>query len=222
MDVEEIAPHLWHWSAPHPDWKPSNRGKDGQGWDQIVSSYALIGDDAFVLIDPQLPEDESGAARLWDALDRDVEAHGPPAILISVHWHVRSADDVARRYDGSSIWTPADSDGSAAEPKSKLNRTRTYATGDELPAGIRVFDVGMPGERALYLPSHKAIAFGDAVLDGVRLLPESWLERGVTRRDVADALRPLLDEDIDFVLLTHGGPVSDGARDQLERALAPV
>ena len=43
MDVEEIAPHLWHWAAPHPEWKPSNRGKDGQGWDQMVSSYALVG-----------------------------------------------------------------------------------------------------------------------------------------------------------------------------------
>jgi glyoxylase-like metal-dependent hydrolase (beta-lactamase superfamily II) len=215
MDVEEIAPRLWHWTAPHPDWKPSNRGKDGQGWDQTVSSYALLGDDTFVLIDPQIPEDESQAARLWDALDRDVEAHGPPAIVISVHWHMRSAEDIAGRYDGSSTWAPADA------PKSN-KRTRTYATGDELPAGIRVFGVGMPGERALYLPSHKAILFGDAVLDGVRLLPSSWLEKGITRQDVADALRPLLDEEIELLLLTHGGPVSDAPREQLERALAPA
>lgn len=216
MDVKEIAPHLWHWSAPHPDWKPSNRGKDGQGWDQMVSSYALVADDDFVLIDPQRPADKTDAARLWVALDRDVDAHGPPAILISVDYHVRSADEVVRRYDGSSIWVPVDA------RKSKLDRKRAYATGDELPAGIRVFDVGMPGERALYLPSHKAIVFGDAVLDGVRLLPGSWLEKGMTRQDVADALRPLLDEDIELVLLTHGGPVSDGAREQLERALAPA
>jgi glyoxylase-like metal-dependent hydrolase (beta-lactamase superfamily II) len=214
MDVEEIAPHLWHWSAPHPDWKPRNRGKDGKGWDQMVSSYALVGDDAFVLIDPQVPTDEAAAARLWDALDRDVDAQGPPAILISVHpFHARSAEDIAGRYDGSSIWAPADA------PKGKGDRTHTYATGDELPAGIRVFDVGMPGERALYLPSHKAVVFGDAVLDGVRLLPESWLERGITRQDVADALRPLLDEHIELVLLTHGGPVSDQPREQLERAV---
>jgi hypothetical protein len=63
--------------------------------------------------------------------------------------------------------------------------------------------------------------FGDAVLDGVRLLPDSWLEKGITRQDVASALRPLLDEDIELVLLTHGGPVSDRPREQLERALAP-
>ena len=218
MDVEEIAPHLWHWAAPHPEWKPSNRGKDDQGWDQMVSSYALVADGSFVLIDPQVPTDEADAARLWDALDRDVEAHGPPAILISVHYHARSAEDIAARYDGSSIWAPADDDGT----KGKVDRSRTYATGHELPAGIRVFDAGMPGERALYLPSHKAVVFGDAVLDGVRLLPESWLEKGMTKQGVADALRQLLDEEIELVLLTHGGPVSDGAREQLERALAPA
>ena len=214
MGIEQIAPHLWHWTAPHPDWKPSNRGKDGLGWDQTVSSYGLVADDAFVLIDPLVPGDESDGAALWDALDRDVGAHGPPAIVISVHpYHSRSAGDIAARYDGSSIWVPADA------PKGKAAGARTYATGDELPAGIRVLDAGMPGERALYLPSHKAVVFGDAVLDGVRLLPESWLEKGITRQDVADALRPLLDEEIELVLLTHGGPVTDDARDKLESAL---
>ena len=215
MDVEEIAPRLWHWTAPHPEWKPSNRGKDGRGWDEIVSSYALVADDSLVLIDPQVPEDESQAARLWDALDHDVEAHGPPAIVISVHWHTRSAEDIAGRYDGSSIWAPTDG------RKHTSEQIRSYDSGDELPAGIRVFGVGMPGERALYLPSHKAVVFGDAVLDGVRLLPGSWLDKGSTRDGVADALRPLLDEEIELVLLTHGGPVSDGPREQLERALAP-
>jgi hypothetical protein len=215
--LQEVAPRLWHWTAPHPEWKPSNRGKDGLGWDQIVSSYALVADDTLVLIDPQVPEDESHAAHLWEALDRDVEAHGPPAIVISVHYHSRSAEAIAGRYDGSSIWSPVDVDGDLP----RAERARAYDTGDELPAGIRAFDAGMPGERALYVPSHKAIAFGDAVLDGVRLLPASWLKKGTTRGDVADALRPLLDEDIELVLLTHGGPVSEGPREQLERALAP-
>ncbi len=108
MLVQQIAPRLWHWTAPHPEWKPSNRGKDGLGWDQIVSSYAVIADDSFVLIDPLVPEDESDGAALWDALKLDVDAHGPPAILISVHpYHARSAEDIAARYDGSSIWVPS-------------------------------------------------------------------------------------------------------------------
>jgi glyoxylase-like metal-dependent hydrolase (beta-lactamase superfamily II) len=79
--------------------------------------------------------------------------------------------------------------------------------------------VGTLGEVVLYLPSHKAIVFGDTMLDGPRLLPERWLRNDMTMQGVADALRPLLDADIELLLLTHGGPVKDGARDELERVL---
>ena len=213
MDVEQIAPNLWHWTAPHPDWKPTNRGKDGLGWDEIVSCYALITDGAFVLIDPQLPTDEDDTRRFWEALDRDVEAHGPPAIVISIHWHARSAQEIAERYAGSTIWAPA------GAPKGKIPSTHTYAGGDRLPAGIEAFDLGKVEEVALYLPSHKALIFGDVILDGVRICPESWLGKRTTRKDAAEALRPLLEMDVELVLLTHGGPVADDAREKLERAL---
>jgi glyoxylase-like metal-dependent hydrolase (beta-lactamase superfamily II) len=213
MDVEQITPHLWHWTAPHPDWKPTDRGKDGLGWDEIVSSYALFADDAFVLIDPQVPTDEADATRFWAALNRDVDAHGPPAILITIYWHARSAQEIANRYKGTTIWAPAD------VPEGHVPHTHTYSAGDELPAGILARDVGQLGELVLYLPSHKALVFGDVVLDGVRLLPDGWLRNGMTRKDVADALRPLLDDQIELLLLTHGGPVKDGARDALARAL---
>ena len=213
MDVEQIAPHLWHWSAPHPDWKPSNRGKDGLGWDQTVSSYALITDDQFVLIDPQLPSDDADLERFWAALDRDVEGHGPPAIVITIRWHVRSAQEIAERYSGSTIWGPADA------PKGDIPSTHTFAAGDQLPAGIQARDVGVPGELVLYVPSHRALLFGDVVLDGVRICPDSWLPKGTSGKDVAKSLRSLLDQEVDLLLLTHGGPVKDDARGQLERAL---
>ena len=213
MDVEQIAPHLWHWTAPHPDWKPEHRGEDGLGWDEIVSSYALITDDAFVLIDPQVPTDEADAAKFWEALDRDVEAHGAPAIVITIYWHARSAEEIAERYPGTTIWAPADT------PDGHIGHTHAYIAGDDLPAGIQAYDVGTLGEVVLYLPSHKAIVFGDTMLDGPRLLPERWLRNDMTMQDVADALRPLLDEDVELLLLTHGGPVKDGARDELERLL---
>ncbi|HEX7255248.1 MAG TPA: hypothetical protein VF236_04910 [Gaiellaceae bacterium] len=212
MDVQEIAPHLWHWTAPHPEWKPEY-AEGGQGWGEIVSSYALVSDDALVLIDPQVPADEGDAARFWEALDRDVEGHGPPAILITVYWHARSAQEIADRYPGSAIWAPADT------PEGHVPYTQTYRAGDELPAGIRAYDVSRLGELVLHLPSHKALAFGDVILDGVRLLPDSWLRSDMTKPDVAEALRPLLDEEIDLLLLTHGSPVADGARAKLERAL---
>jgi glyoxylase-like metal-dependent hydrolase (beta-lactamase superfamily II) len=216
MHTDEIAPHLWHWNTPHPEWKPEDRGQ-GEGWDRIVSSYAVVADDAFVLIDPLVPADEDDAGRFWEAFDRDVEAHGAPAIAITVFWHARSAQEIADRYPGTTVWAPADTPDEVAE---RLASPRRYAAGDELPGGIRVFDVSRLGEMVLYLPSHKAVAFGDVVLDGVRLCPESWLRNDMTRKDVAEALRPLLDEDIELILLTHGGPVTRGAREALVELLA--
>jgi len=38
--VRELEPGLWHWKAPHPQWRPS------EPWDQAVSSYAI--DDGIV------------------------------------------------------------------------------------------------------------------------------------------------------------------------------
>jgi hypothetical protein len=212
VNVEEVAPGLWHWTAPHPEWKPEY-DQAGQGWGEIVSSYALVGEHGIVLIDPQLPPEGADRDRFWAALDRDVEAHGRPQIVITVYWHARSADEIAARYRNPAVWAPSDT------PDGHIAYTQTYRAGDELPARIRTFDVPRLGEVFFYLPSHRAALFGDVVLDGVRLLPESWLRNDVTHTDVADALRPLLDEELELLLLTHGGPVTDAARDKLRDAL---
>ena len=104
MYVQEIAPRLWHWTAPHPDWKPSDF-KDGKGWQKEVSAYSLVGEGHFLLFDPLIPEGEE--QRFWEALDRDVEGHGPPAIMLTVFWHARSSQVIADRYDGATIWAHA-------------------------------------------------------------------------------------------------------------------
>src|SRR3712207_4926804 len=180
MDVRQIAPGLWHWTAPHSDWKPEDE-EGGEGWGQIVSSYALVGGHGVVLFDPQVPPEEGEAQRFWDALDRDVGAHGPPAILITIYWHVRSAKEIAARYAGTTVWSPAHA---MKELAKRVQYTHTYAAGDDdLPAGIRAYDTARLGEMVLYLPTHKALLFGDVVLDGVRLLPDSWLREGMTRDD---------------------------------------
>jgi hypothetical protein len=214
MELKEIAPRLWWWTGPHPDWKPKD-AEGGQGWGEIVSSYALVADEALVLFDPLVPADEP--ERFWQALDRDVDAHGPPAILITIYWHTRSAREIAERYEGSTVWAPTRA---AKQVERRAPYTHTYAAGGgELPAGIRAHDTGRLGEMVLYLPPYKALLFGDVVLDGVRLLPDSWLPKRVTPFDVRESLRPLLDEEIELLLLTHGGPVADDARPKLERAL---
>src|SRR4029453_7817942 len=50
-DVEEIAPRLWWWTASHPQWTPEDL-EGGEGWEQIVSSYALAAGGAFVSLSP--------------------------------------------------------------------------------------------------------------------------------------------------------------------------
>ena len=52
--------------------------------------------------------------------------------------------------------------------------------------------------------------------DGIEIV-DSWLVEGVTREQVVEGLRPLLELPIDHVLPTHGPPAGRAA---LERALA--
>ena len=204
MVIEQIRPHLWHWATPHPEWTPRNRGKNGLGWDELVSSYALVEDGAFVLIDPQVPTDEIDAAELWKALDDDVAHHGPPAILITIYWHVRSAPEIAERYEGARIWAP---ESQAKAFAKRIGQTDTFTTGDELPGGVRAHDLAGFDEAVLELPAHNALVFGDAVLDGPRLCPPSWLPKGAAIEGLAAAVRPLLDGN-ELLLLTHGGPTA--------------
>lgn len=59
---------------------------------------------------------------------------------------------------------------------------------------------------------------GDTLVDfGVGLTINEWLRGGVTRGDVVECLRPLLDRPIGIVLPAHGEPTDRAA---LERALS--
>jgi hypothetical protein len=53
--VRELRPGLWHWTAPHPDWSPS------EPWEQAVSSYALDDGERLLLFDPIAPSSEIDA-----------------------------------------------------------------------------------------------------------------------------------------------------------------
>jgi glyoxylase-like metal-dependent hydrolase (beta-lactamase superfamily II) len=198
MDIEEIAPRLWWWSAPHPEWKP------GSDWGELVSSYALVADDAFVLFDPLLP---AGGADRFAALDRDVEHHGPPSILITLYFHGRSSQEIADRYDGATVWAyePA-----AAEVGKRVSVTNAFAEGDELPGGAEAVPLRNNSEVAFWLPSHNATVIGDTILgadDGkARVCPPSWLGEGDSMDEVRAAVHRVLKFPENRLLLTHGGP----------------
>ncbi|MBA2360255.1 MAG: MBL fold metallo-hydrolase [Actinobacteria bacterium] len=204
MDVHEIAPRLWHWTSPHPDWEPED-ARNG-GWEEIVSSYACVATGSLVLFDPQIPADEEDAARLWEALDREVQHHGPPSILITIYWHVRSALKIRDRYAGASIW--------AYEPAGKwfdeqVSDPKAFNLGDSLPGGVEALPMHHLQEVAYWLPSHKATVLGDTVLGGdgrARLCPASWLRPGESMDEVRLAAHRILKFPENRLLLTHGGP----------------
>ena len=191
MRVQEVAAGLWRWTGLHPDWKPEDAGPEG--WDQEVGCVYYEALDAVVLVDPLAPpEDEE---RFWAALDRDVErAAKPVRILLTVSWHGRSAEAVAKRYGA--------------------------ATEGPLPTGVEARALAAFEETAYWLPAHGALVFGDVVLgadDGLRLCPESWLEG--TLAELRDELRPLLELPVERILVSHGEPVLAGGRAALARAL---
>jgi glyoxylase-like metal-dependent hydrolase (beta-lactamase superfamily II) len=203
VQIEQIAPHLWWWTAPHPEWSPSDF-KNGRGWERDVSSYALVGDGSLVLFDPLVP---AGAEEhFWSALDGDVEHHGPPSILISLYWHARSAGEILARYEGASVWAhePA-----AGEVVKRVAVSKTFVDGDELPGGVEALAMGLMNEASFWLPGHRALVLGDSLLgyEGrTELCPRSWLGKNDTMEELEASVRRALARDPERLLLTHGGP----------------
>jgi glyoxylase-like metal-dependent hydrolase (beta-lactamase superfamily II) len=212
MEIAEIRPGLWRWTAPHPDWTP-----EADGWDQEVASFALVEDGALVLFDPLVPSDEE--ERFWRNLDADVEHHGPPQILLTVYWHARSAQAILDRYAGTEVWS-AEAGETAA--RQHVAVTKTFSAGDTLPAGVEARPAFEPEEAVFWIPAHSALVVGDALLgapDGGVRVPDSWFPERLTPEAARAALRPLLDLPIELVLVTHGEPVLENGRAALERAL---
>jgi glyoxylase-like metal-dependent hydrolase (beta-lactamase superfamily II) len=203
VEIEQIAPHLWWWTAPHPDWGPDDF-KDGQGWARDVSSYALVEGGALVLFDPLVPaEDES---TFWAALDTDVDEHGPPAILLTVFWHARSSREIFDRYEGTTVWAH---EPSLEEVGKRAPVTNVFAAGDELPGGVEPLAMHHMDEAAFWIPSHRELVLGDSVLgyEGrAELCPAAWLRDGESQEGLEASVRQALERDPEWLLLTHGGP----------------
>ena len=215
MDVLEIAPGFWRWTALHPDWTPDEGGPEG--WEQEVGCVYYEAPDAVVLIDPLVPrEDEE---RFFAALDRDVERAGRPvAVLLTVFWHRRSAREIVERYDGASLWAHE-----LAVERIGEQVTNPFAVGDPLPGGVEAFGTDRRDEVLYWIPEHGALVSGDVLLGaddgGVRLCPDSWLPEEVRGPAFRQSLRYLLDLPVQRVLVSHGRPVLADGYTALAQAL---
>jgi hypothetical protein len=200
MDVQELRPGLWRWTAAHPEWEHA------ENWGpEVASVYAEL-PEALVVIDPLVPAEED--ERFWSALDRDVERFARPVyVLLTVHWHERSVAAVLERY-GATLWRP--------EHKG------------ELPEGVQAEVVrGSDWVEALfYLQPYRALVAGDLLIgqDGEVQLPVPWFPKG-EQEWAETTLKPELRKrlaglPIDLVLVSHGEPVLTDGDAALERALS--
>jgi glyoxylase-like metal-dependent hydrolase (beta-lactamase superfamily II) len=203
VEIRELEPHLWWWTAPHPDWGPDDF-VDGRGWGRDVSSYALVEDGSLVLFDPLVPAGDE--ATFWSALDGDVEDHGPPAIVLTVFWHARSAQEILDRYEGATLWAHEP----AAEAIGERARfTKAFAGGDALPGGVEAIAMHHMDEAAFWLPSHRSLVLGDSVIgyEGrAELCPSSWLREHESTTEQRASVERALAFGPRRLLLTHGGP----------------
>lgn len=220
--MRELAPGLWHWEAPHPDWEPT------EPWSQNVSSYAIDDGERLLLFDPLAVPIELEA----------LAAEREPAIVLTAPWHERDTRSLVERL-GFPVLTPfpdsahdlmqkygitAEQAGDGSPDLAWLLRenrgeARPYAPGDRLPFGADVFSGREANDTVLWVESHRAVISGDTFVDfGQRFeVPAEWLREGVTREQVVDGLRPLLALPVEHMLATHGGPADRAA---LERALS--
>ena len=87
--MHELEPGLWHWKAPHPDWRTS------EPWDQNVSSYAIDDGERLLLFDPIAPPSEL----------EELAAERETAIVLTCPWHERDSQRLVERL-GVPVYTP--------------------------------------------------------------------------------------------------------------------
>jgi hypothetical protein len=211
---DKIAPDLWRWAARHPEWHPGEFGSE-------VACFALRTGSDTILIDPLLPPDPQPVLALVEGGLGD-----RLSILITIPYHVRSSEEIWRRFHSqvdTTIWGhPA-----CAKRLGATSGFRELDPDTELPAGITAHRIGKPRryETPLHVPSHEALVFGDAVaeVDG-RLVVwatakvDAKVER-FHRDRFNPTLEPLLELDFDRVLVTHGDPIASNGRGALREAL---
>jgi hypothetical protein len=212
---KKLAKDLWRWTARHPEWHP-------EGWGSEVASFALRTGDDTILIDPLLPPDPDPVLQLVEDNLGD-----RLSILITIPLHVRSSEEIWQRFRKQAKTTIHGHPACAKRLGSTSAFTAMEPGKNELPAGITAHPIGKPRrhETPLHVPSHKALAFGDAVaeVDGTLVV---WALGGVDakkerfhRERFNPTLEPLLELDFDRVLVTHGEPIRKGGRQALRDAL---
>ena len=199
--LRELRPSLYRWTASHPDAEDDPQPGSPADWGPDVGSVAYAARDALVLVDPLVPADRSD---LLEELDELVRRHGKPVVILTtLQFHRRSREELVARYGAS-----------------------TSRAKKSLPDGVETIQIRRAGETMVWLQEPRALIPGDRLLGGdrggLRLCPESWLRylpSKMSQAQLRKVLQPLLNLQVEMVLVSHGEPVLRGAREALARAL---
>jgi hypothetical protein len=193
VEVRDVAPGLWLWRQPHPEW---DRDED---WQPEVASFAVHSEGVSILLDPLAPP--PGARQVWER----IEALPPTILAVLKPDHLRDVDPFARWYRARALgpflfWAND-------HPRTELERLRPD---DVLPGGLLALHDGREGmETPLYLPEQRTLVFADGMT-----APEGslriWRAPGHEQR-VLPAFRKMLELPFERVLVSHGEPVHDRA-----------
>jgi hypothetical protein len=159
-----------------------------------------------------------------------------PVIVLTAPWHERDTQELVGRL-GAAVFAPppdtaqdlVDKYGITAEQAGDGSRdlqwlrsgdesVHWYAAGNRLPTGIEAYAGREHNDLVLCKESVGAVIAGGSLADfGTGLALNEWLRGGVTRQQVVERLRPLLDLPVEVVCPAHGAPTGRAA---LERALS--
>lgn len=199
MRPVELAPGLWRWTAPHPDWRPGAAPGSSADWPQEVGCVLLRTERDAVFIDA-LPGQEEAAFWRW----ADEQAAGRRVLaLTTIAFHRRGRELLVQRYGAGT------------------SRAR-----GKLPAEVRPIPLRGAGETVFWLPGQRTLVPGDRLIGGagggLRVCPAPWLRYLPSRIGIEELralLRPLLELPVERVLVSHGEPVLAGGRAALAEAL---
>jgi|SRR5215210_6018798 len=212
--MQKLKAGLWRWTARHPEWHPGEFGAE-------VACFVAQAGDTTLLIDPLLPPEPGDVFETVEGVLGD-----RLAILITIPYHVRSSEQLWRRYKNDAE-TTIHGHRAAAKRLKNTPAFREIDPGVPLPGGVTAHTIGKPRryEMPLHLPSHEALVFGDAVVEtGGRLAVwatdkvDEKVERFYRER-FNPTLEPLLELPFDAALPTHGQPILTNGKKALKRAL---
>jgi hypothetical protein len=194
VDVRQLAPGLWYWTAAHANWR---NWPDHDDFPAEVGCVYFEAADATVLVDPLVPDGEEDA--FFEHLDRDVERRDLPVrILLTAPWHRRSSEKLAKRYAATLDPHP-------------------------LPDGVEEIPIRGADERqvAYFIRPHRALFVGEVFAVDRSGKLDVRPSPALTRPDeLRESLVQIQGLPAQRLLVAHGEPVLTDAQHAIARAIA--